>query len=215
MSLLPAAHVLHLHPEPGWPRRHVVFECRLPVQQVLRPCVSLLVTILVWWTSPAIAQEVRVQAPLRDGQPLAIPTFHSLGLYWSPAGGAADEQVQARYRIRGDADWNEALPMRYNPIANTDEDLADYRGSIVHLQPATTYEVQMTLSGTSTRTQLTAATWSEDFPVGELEHVGSSDPPLVITTGGQPGAWRVYDGTGATIDVHHRHTRASPSTRRT
>ena len=40
--------------------------------------------------------------------------------------------------------------MRYNPIPETDEDLADYRGSIVHLAPATTYEIELTLAGTST-----------------------------------------------------------------
>ena len=54
--------------------------------------------------------------------------------------------------------------MRYNPIPKTDEDLADYRGSIVHLAPATTYEVQLTLAGTSTTATLTATTWSEEFP---------------------------------------------------
>jgi len=53
--------------------------------------------------------------------------------------------------------------MRYNPIPNTDEDLTDYRGSIVHLTPATTYEIQLTLAGSSTTTNLTATTWSEDF----------------------------------------------------
>jgi hypothetical protein len=82
--------------------------------------------------------------------PLAIPTFHCLGLYWSPAGGAADKEVAIRYRRQGALDWSEALPMRYNPIPNTDEDLADYRGSIVHLTPATTYEIQLTLAGTQT-----------------------------------------------------------------
>ena len=52
------------------------------------------------------------------------------------------------------SDWSEALPMRYNPIPNTDEDLADYRGSIVHLAPATTYEIQLTLAGTRRSAQL-------------------------------------------------------------
>ena len=43
--------------------------------------------------------------------------------------------------------------MRYNPIPDTDEDLTDYRGSIVHLTPATTYEIQLTLAGTSTTSE--------------------------------------------------------------
>ena len=95
--------------------------------------------------------------------------------------------------------------MRYNPIPDTDEDLTDYRGSIVHLAPATTYEIQLTLSGTSTTTNLTATTWSEDFPVGETVRVADRDTPLAITESGTPEAYRVYDGRGATIDVRHGH----------
>jgi hypothetical protein len=139
------------------------------------------------------------------GQPLAIPTFHCLGLYWSPPGGAPDKAVHMRYRPQGAAEWNEALPMRHNPIPGTDEDLTDYRGSIVHLSPGTSYEVELTLAGTATTTRLTAKTWSEDFPVGEVVTISSSDQPLAITQSGSPGAYRVYDGRGATIDARHKH----------
>src|SRR4051812_34466549 len=72
------------------------------------------------------------------GTALAVPTFHCLGLYWSPPAGAADRPVQVRYRVKDADRWSEGLPMRYNPIEGTDEALTDYRGSIVHLQPATT-----------------------------------------------------------------------------
>jgi hypothetical protein len=95
--------------------------------------------------------------------------------------------------------------MRYNPIPDTDKDLTDYRGSIVHLTPATTYEVQLTLAGTSTTSDLTATTWSEVFPVGETVLVRDRDTPLAITDSGRPDAYRVYDGSDATIDVHHKH----------
>lgn len=135
----------------------------------------------------------------------AIPTFHCLGLYWSPAGGAADKEVAVRYRQQGASDWKEGLPMRYNPIPGTDEDLADYRGSIVYLAPATTYELKLILEGTSTATSFTAETWSEDFPVGETVRVEDRDTPLVITESGTPDGYRVYDGQGATIDVDHKH----------
>ncbi len=139
------------------------------------------------------------------GAPLAIPTFHCLGLYWSPAGGAADKEVLVRYRRQGISPWKQALPMRYNPIPNTDEDLADYRGSIVHLTPATTYEVQLTLAGGSATTSLNATTWSEQFPVGETIRVRDRGIPLAITESGTSDAYRVYDGRGATIDVRHKH----------
>ncbi len=148
---------------------------------------------------------VRADAQGQRDTPFAIPTFHCLGLYWSPRGGAADKEVAVRYRRGGAADWSEALPMRYHPIPGTDEDLADYRGSIVHLAPATTYEIQLTLAGTPTSAKLTATTWSEDFPVGETVRVSDRDTPLAITESGTPNAWRVYDGRDATIDVRHRH----------
>jgi len=137
--------------------------------------------------------------------PLAIPTFHCLGLYWSPPGGAADKQVQVSYRQQGATEWKQGLPMRYNPIANTDEDLADYRGSIVHLTPATTYEIRLALAHTPTTATLVATTWNERFPVGETLRIGNRDTPLVITESGTAAALRVYDGAGATIDVRHLH----------
>ncbi|MGM0490389.1 MAG: hypothetical protein ACQESR_27000, partial [Planctomycetota bacterium] len=95
--------------------------------------------------------------------------------------------------------------MRYNPISGTDNDLRDYRGSIVHLSPDTTYEVQLTLADTSTKTTLTATTWTERFPIGETVSIPDGEEPLAITESGSPDAYRVYDGQGATIDVQHRH----------
>ena len=73
--------------------------------------------------------------------------------------------------------------MRYNPIPKTDEDLADYRGSIVHLTPATTYEVELAHSGpaAAAKTNLLATTWSENFPVGETVPVTGRTTPLAIT----------------------------------
>lgn len=141
----------------------------------------------------------------RGTEPLAIPTFHCVGLYWSPPGGAADKPVLVRYRRQGAAAWKEALPMRYNPIPKTEQDLADYRGSIVYLKPGTAYEVQLTLAGTATATNLSVRTWSEAFPVGETVRVTNQATPLNITQSGSPRAWRVYDGRGTTIDVRHQH----------
>lgn len=135
--------------------------------------------------------------------PIAIPTFHCIGLYWSPPGGARDKEVQVRYRRHGDTEWKEGLPMRYNPIPKTDEDLADYRGSIVHLTPGTTYEIQLAFGATTAH--LKATTWSENFPIGTTVRAANSNTPLVINESGTPTAWRLYDGRGATIDVRHEH----------
>ncbi len=139
------------------------------------------------------------------GEPFAIPTFHCLVLYWSPPGGSLDQPVLVRFRPQGAAEWQEGLPLRYNPIAGTEEDLTDYRGSIVQLSPATTYEIELTLSGTRTQARLKATTWSEEFPVGETVRIANRTEPLAITQSGAPGAYRVYDGRGTTIDVRHQH----------
>ena len=147
----------------------------------------------------------QTEAKTESHTPLALPTFHCLSLYWSPPGGAADKQVLVRYRQPSDPSWKQGLPMRYNPIPDTDEDLADYRGSIVHLTPATTYEVELTLEGTATSARLTAQTWSENFQVGETIPVSDRDTPLTITKSGAPGAYRLYDGRSATIDTRHQH----------
>lgn len=159
----------------------------------------------VWASGLFPAVLLAAALPSVGTTPFAIPTFHCLGVYWSPAGGAAGKDVLVRYRRQGTSEWRDALPMRYNPIAKTDEDLTDYRGSIVHLQPATTYEIQLTLAGTATTATLTAKTWSEEYPVGETIRVGNQDTPLVVKKSGTPTAWRVYEGKGATIDVRHQH----------
>ena len=86
----------------------------------------------------------------RGDDPRAIPTFHCLGLYWSPAGRVGGQGSPGPLSSTGRPGWKPALSMRHNPIPGTDEDLADYRGSIVHLAPATTYEVELTLAGTTT-----------------------------------------------------------------
>jgi hypothetical protein len=137
--------------------------------------------------------------------PLAIPTFHSLGLYWSPTGGATNRQVTVRFRQEGAKTWNEGLPLRYNPIPNTEEDLTDYRGSIVHLRPGTAYEIELSLQGTSLKTNLIAKTWSERFPIGQIVRMTNQNSTVSVTESGTPHAWRLYDGRGATIDVQHEH----------
>jgi Right handed beta helix region len=154
--------------------------------------------IMTAWGIPAQAQN-------SDVAPFAIPTFHCVGLYWSPPGGEAGKTVKICYRSQGAAEWKEGLPMRYNPIPKAAECLTDYRGSIVHLKPATTYEIQLTLAGATISTNFIATTWSEHFPVGETVRVASQNTPLAINGSGTAKAWCVYDGRGAVIDVRHQH----------
>lgn len=129
----------------------------------------------------------------------AVATFHCLSLYWMPDGGAAGKQVLVKFREAGEKVWHDGLPMRYNPVSSP-ECKGDYRGSIVNLKPGTTYEIQLTLEGTTTRTTLTAATWSEKFPIASTVKCASSDSTLVIKESGTADGYVLYDGTGCTID---------------
>ncbi|MGH7452918.1 MAG: hypothetical protein ACRENG_16335, partial [bacterium] len=43
-----------------------------------------------------------------------VPTFHCLGLYWSPKGGAKNIACQVKYRPAGEATWKMALPLWFD-----------------------------------------------------------------------------------------------------
>ena len=90
-------------------------------------------------------------------QAIAVPTFHCLGVYWSPENGEAGKRVLVKFRAAGERTWHDGLPMRYNPV-DTPECKGDYRGSIVNLKPGTTYDIALALEGTEIHTSLKAAT---------------------------------------------------------
>src|SRR5512141_1645871 len=131
--------------------------------------------------------------------PLAVPTFECLGLYWKAPGGGTAVVCEASYRSAGDGKWNTALPLWYDPRDQ------EYRGSIVNLQPGTTYEVRLQLSGTTTEASLKAGTWADSFPVGkEVSCAPSSAKTLIVGEAGTPDGFVLYQApgkTGATIDV--------------
>ncbi len=133
----------------------------------------------------------------------AVPTFHAIGLYWTPDGGSADKQVFVAFRIEGGEQWNEGLPMKYNPIGGTTEDISPYRGSIVNLTPNTTYEIKLTLEGTSISDTIVSKTWTEDFPIGETITLSDRNITYSVFDSGTKDGYLLIDGTNATIDVEN------------
>lgn len=132
--------------------------------------------------------------------PVAVPTFHSIGLYWSPDGGASGE-CEVQYRPVGGSVWRTALPLWL------DERNGEYRGSVVNLSPGTPYEIRLTLSGPNQSVTLTASTWREDFPIARVVYLPEqSSTTLQIDQSGAPGAYILYTGPGgrSTIDVKNR-----------
>jgi len=130
---------------------------------------------------------------------VAVPTFECIGLYWKAPGGSAGQPCEARYRISGTTEWKPGLPLWF------DARHQEYRGSLVHLQPGTGYEVELALKGSQTRARLQTRTWSESFPVGKtIACAADSNQTLTIAESGTPEGYTLCEPAGkegATIDV--------------
>ncbi len=149
---------------------------------------------------PAPAEEHRGQG---EGGAFLVPTFHCIGIYWSPSEGGPEHKVLVKYRPSGQQQWHTGLPLRYHPN-DTAECKADYRGSLVNLTPGTTYDITLTVEGTGRRIECRGTTWSESFPVQSAVKVSDGDTTLTVNQSGRPGAYVLYDGTGCTIDTGNK-----------
>lgn len=58
----------------------------------------------------------------QSAMPRAVCTFASIGLYWTPDGGAEDKPCRVRYRAIGAPTWRQALPLWF------DKRIGEYRG---------------------------------------------------------------------------------------
>ncbi|MGE5098212.1 MAG: hypothetical protein ACM3SO_23965 [Betaproteobacteria bacterium] len=124
-----------------------------------------------------------------------MPTYEAVGLYWS-APAASSAGCDVRYRPSGTATWSNGLPLWFDSAAN------ECRGSLVYLNPGTSYEVQLGVNGNFTK-GITFSTWSNTVPVAQTVKVPSGSATLNITTGGTATGYVVYDGTGATLDAQN------------
>ena len=128
----------------------------------------------------------------------ALPTYESVGLYWSNPGATAAVGCQVKFRKVGDAAYIQGLDMWFDARNN------ECRGSLVHLAPDTNYEAQMTVPGSlipPVRTVL-FKTWANQVPVASTVTVPSGTAMLNITQGGSSiTGYRVYQGAaGAALD---------------
>jgi hypothetical protein len=90
--------------------------------------------------------------------PSAVSTFHSIGLYWSPQGASEQNTARVEFRKRGDGDWRRGLELWF------DARNAEYRGSLVELEPGSIYQIRLSLES-GLKATLETKTWSEKFPV--------------------------------------------------
>jgi len=141
-------------------------------------------------------------------RPSAVSTFHCIGVYWSPQDGSSDNVCQVHYHRVGSTEWKEALPLWYDD-RGVGGYPAGYRGSIVNLEPGTTYEIELRLLNTGTTETFTASTWSEDFPIAKTVYLpaGTTNQPLWITESGSPDGYILYthpEGETSTINVNNQ-----------
>ncbi|MHC4143933.1 MAG: LamG-like jellyroll fold domain-containing protein, partial [Planctomycetota bacterium] len=110
-------------------------------------------------------------------RPSTVSTFHCIGVYWSAQDGSSDNVCQVYYRSEGSTEWKEALPLWYDERGIVGYGGSNfpyppqYRGSIVNLEPGTTYEIELRLLNTGTTETFTASTWSEDFPIARTVYL--------------------------------------------
>jgi hypothetical protein len=158
------------------------------------------VTILATAVAISPLASAESQYDRGKGGAFLVPTFHCIGIYWSPAEGGAMHKVLVKYRRSDQQRWRKGLPLRYHPI-DTPECKADYRGSLVNLTPGTNYDIALTLDGTNRRTEIRGTTCSEEFPVESVVKVADRNTTLTVNKSGKPGAYVLYDGTDCTIDT--------------
>lgn len=156
-------------------------------------------------------------APLLGAaEPVAVPTFHSLGLRWRPAAAAADNPASVLYRAHGETVWREAQPLWFDAVGHPSapEHAREYRGSILNLLPGTRYEIRLRLARTGDEAVFAAATWSEDFPIAESRLLprGRVGEPLVLSDGGDPArGYVLYESPSddpTVVDVGENHDHA-------
>ena len=130
------------------------------------------------------------------GTARAVPTYESVGLYWTNPGASPATGCEVRYRRTGDAAWRQGLTMWFDSRNN------ECRGSLVHLTADTQYQVEMALPGNPPTQTLTFRTWPNQRPVAARIPVASGTATLNITVGGTAAGYVVYDGArGAVLDA--------------
>lgn len=130
-----------------------------------------------------------------DSPARAVPTFESIGLSWKPARDPGPEGCAVRFRKAGDSRWRDGLPLWY------DARDGECRGSLVHLEPGTTYEIDLGEG------RLRATTWNDDFPIAKTVTLPRKlDGTLVISEGGTKDGYVLYTAhpQGTTSDVEDR-----------
>ena len=91
-------------------------------------------------TAAALAAVAAQAQSLPSTGVTAVPTYESVGIYWT-APGAASSGCNVNYRKVGTTAWSTGMPLWFDPRS------AQCRGSLVGLTPGTAYEAQLGVAG--------------------------------------------------------------------
>ena len=128
-----------------------------------------------------------------------VPTYNSLGIYWSGVGGNSIT-CNVEFREQGTSEWFPAHELWWDNRPSDQWHGQEYRGSIVGLKAGTTYEIKLTLSSGESEV-VSAATFTEvEFlPISKTIKVSSGASGYEITEGGSENGYVLYDGRGSTL----------------
>ena len=129
-------------------------------------------------------ERMRLLDPLSPGELRLTPTFASCSVsYRSPV----KKALRLEFRRRGAQAWSEALAAHYYP------ETEEYRGSIVHLEEDSAYEVRFA-DGDRVAAKGDFRTWRSDVPVARTVWLDSArtEFPVVVSDRGRPDGWVRY-----------------------
>lgn len=123
--------------------------------------------------------------------PTAVPTFHCMSLYWNPSGASGSTACHVRYAKQSEpTNFHTAQDLFYDSAKSR------YSGSVVNLEPGTSYVFELTKEPSNVET-VTFSTWSENFPIKKrIVLPATVSATYLITQGGNASdGYVIYDGT--------------------
>ena len=157
---------------------------------------SLAFVFCLLMSAPLSAVSTKATVP---GEPFSPhPTVTNLAVEWPISGDVnLNATVQVRYRIKGQVQWSEGMPLRRIPAGKSSDARMQFlwldklSGSIFDLRPGTEYEINLRLKdsdGGKAEHTITATTRKVPRPAADARMVYSNPPQMrKIALGLKPG----------------------------
>jgi hypothetical protein len=132
------------------------------------------------------------------------PSYHTISLYYGPFA-SGNNPVKIQYRKSGTEIWKNAQDLFIDRAvpSSLPQYQNQYRGSIVNVAGDTQYDLRYQMFGGEWTELPSTRTRSTSYPGSSVRFSGVRTTKLVITEGGSPGNWKIYDGQDSTIDLNH------------